>query len=225
MRRTLTRHPATLYYIHDPMCSWCWGFVPVWQQVKQQLSGRVTIEYLLGGLAPDTDLPMPQAMQVSIRDTWRRIQQEIPGIEFNYEFWTLCQPRRSTYPACRAVIASGMQDSGQQAESLKREKQEQMLRGIQEAYYLKAMNPSDDEVLIAIAQSIGLDADQFSVDLNSDECKRRFKQQRQQRREMGVRSFPNLVLSTGDRMLTVPIDYRDADSMVQAVLSVTESSG
>ena len=100
---------ATLYYIHDPMCSWCWGFRPVWDQVQDELQDTVHIQYVLGGLAPDTDQPMPAKMQVSIRSNWQRIQREIPGTEFNYDFWTICQPRRSTYPSCRAVIASKMQ--------------------------------------------------------------------------------------------------------------------
>ncbi|MFT6977114.1 MAG: putative protein-disulfide isomerase, partial [Shewanella psychromarinicola] len=21
---------TTLYYVHDPMCSWCWGYRPTW---------------------------------------------------------------------------------------------------------------------------------------------------------------------------------------------------
>ena len=28
---------AVLYYVHDPMCSWCWGFVPVQQQLQAEI--------------------------------------------------------------------------------------------------------------------------------------------------------------------------------------------
>ncbi|MBE8572891.1 DsbA family protein, partial [Vibrio sp. OPT46] len=26
-----------LYYVHDPMCSWCWGYKPTLDKLKQQL--------------------------------------------------------------------------------------------------------------------------------------------------------------------------------------------
>lgn len=58
---------STLYYVHDPMCSWCWGYHPVWQQLQQMLAQQwptqLTIRYLVGGLAADSDQPMPLEQQ------------------------------------------------------------------------------------------------------------------------------------------------------------------
>ena len=153
---------ATLYYIHDPMCSWCWGFRPVWDQVQDELQDKVHIQYVLGGLAPDTDQPMPADMQVSIRSNWQRIQREIPGTEFNYDFWTICQPRRSTYPSCRAVIAGKMQQPLLEKE---------LILAIQQAYYLDAKNPSDDDVLLKLAGDTGLNTDTFLRDYKSSRCR------------------------------------------------------
>jgi putative protein-disulfide isomerase len=28
----------TLYYVYDPMCSWCWGYKPVWLQIKEAVA-------------------------------------------------------------------------------------------------------------------------------------------------------------------------------------------
>ena len=97
---------SALYYVHDPMRCWCWGFKNTWADVQKKLPTNITVKNLLGGLAPDNDLAMPDEMQINIRDTWRSIQKQIPKTEFNFDFWTLCKPRRSTYPACRAVIAA-----------------------------------------------------------------------------------------------------------------------
>ena len=71
----VTTSNATLFYIHDPMCSWCWGFRPVWEQLEQQLSTTVKIVYIVGGLAPDSDQPMAIPMQQTLAATWQRIQQ------------------------------------------------------------------------------------------------------------------------------------------------------
>ncbi|MGB5741033.1 MAG: DsbA family protein, partial [Sedimenticolaceae bacterium] len=90
-----------LIYIHDPMCSWCWGFRPTFEQLCASLPRHVAVRRLLGGLAPDSDQPMPADMQMRLQQTWRRIQQRIPGTRFNFDFWRVCDPRRSTWPACR----------------------------------------------------------------------------------------------------------------------------
>ena len=186
-----------LYYGHDPMCSWCWGFRPVWQQLQQALTGIVDIRYVLGGLAPDTDQPMPEEMQRNIRDTWRTIQREIPGTEFNYDFWTRCNPRRSTYPSCRAIIACRMQQPALE---------ENMLLAIQHAYYLQAKNPSDDAVLISLAADIGLDVEKFSSDLNSEACRKLLDDEISTARDLYIHSFPSLVLLEGTLSEPVSIE-------------------
>ena len=61
-----------------------------------------------GGLAPDSDVPMPQEIVQYVKSAWRAVSAAA-GLELNWDFWTKCQPRRSTYPACRAVVAAGMQ--------------------------------------------------------------------------------------------------------------------
>ena len=123
---------STLYYIHDPMCSWCWGFRACWLNICKNLIDKINIQYVLGGLASDTDIPMPDEQQLIIHQTWKQIQQTIPGTEFNFNFWTECKPRRSTYPACRAIIAATNQCSSAG---------ENMLLAIQQAYYLMQKTP------------------------------------------------------------------------------------
>ena len=98
-----------LYYVHDPMCSWCWAFRPVLLELKAKLPDTIEFIRLLGGLAADSDDPMPEETRHYVMDNWKRIQQQLPDTEFNYDFWTTCTPRRSTYPACRAVIAARKQ--------------------------------------------------------------------------------------------------------------------
>ena len=102
-------NPTRLYYSHDPMCSFCWAFRPVWAKIQSTLADKkpdIEIISILGGLAPDSDAPMPEDVKNRVKAAWQYIEQNIPGTQFNYDFWGLQQPRRSTYPACRAVIAT-----------------------------------------------------------------------------------------------------------------------
>jgi len=194
-----------LYYVYDPMCSWCWGYKPVWQQIVQSLEGKVDIQYVVGGLAPDSDTPMPPEMRQQIASYWQKIENFL-GTEFNYEFWTRCTPRRSTYPSCRAALAARKQSSEQK-----------MIAAIQSAYYLEAQNPSDDDVLIQCAKSIGLDVEKFEQDYYTAELNQEFIQELQFARSIGGNSFPSLFLETQTGVIELPIDYQSAQTTLEQI--------
>lgn len=191
------------------MCSWCWGFRPVWQEVQEALRDEIEIKYLLGGLASDSQEPMSVDMQNKIGANWRRIQQEIPDTKFNYEFWNKCLPRRSTYPACRAIIACKMQD-----ESLEHD----MLLAIQQAYYLNAENPSDESLLIKLAGRIGLDIDSFIKDIRSDKCQHKLIAEIKYCRDMNINSFPSLLLKRGKSYVLLEIDYNNSNKILNQIM-------
>jgi len=199
----------TLYYAHDPMCSWCWGFKPHWQKLQQALPETVTTQYILGGLAPDTDEPMPEQMQQMLQQVWHRIAQTIPGTRFNHDFWTLNQPRRATYPACRAVIAAKAQDDVFE---------EPIITAIQQAYYLQAKNPSDDEVLIGLAGDIGCDVSLFKQSLNSTETMDSLKQHLLLAHRLGVQGFPSLFFEVvGKSPVPIALSYSDSQSVLEQI--------
>ena len=199
---------STLYYVHDPMCSWCWGFTQTWQQLQTALPATIKVTRLLGGLAPDTDAPMPEAMQQQIADTWRRISQHIPGVEFNFDFWERTQPRRATYPACRAVIAARQQ--GAQYDIA-------MTQAIQQAYYQQARNPSDETTLIELAKELGLDSHAFTDALHDPHTQTQLLEEISQARAMNTDSFPDLVLEHNGGYWHIPIDYTNHLPMLELI--------
>jgi putative protein-disulfide isomerase len=197
-----------LIYVHDPMCSWCFGFSKVYQQLTEQLPGNVALIRLLGGLAPDTDEIMPESTRQMVQQNWRRIEQQIPGVEFNYDFWTKCQPRRATYPACRAVIAAREQGD---------EYDISMTRQIQQAYYRQARNPSDNETLIELAGELGLDQERFSVQLVAEHTQQRLLDEIANTRAIGVSGFPSLVLQNDDGLQSVLVNYTDVNAVLEQI--------
>ena len=167
------------------MCSWCWAFRPSLNALLKELPKQINVVRLLGCLAPDSDAPMPDETRAYVQDNWQAIEQKVPGIKFNYDFWTKCKPRRSTYPACRAVIA---------ARSQGKEFDPAMTLSIQQAYYLQARNPSDYLTLIELADELGLDKDKFTEDIKSMETVEILRQEIKQSRRLGLNSFPGLLL-------------------------------
>lgn len=199
---------ATLYYVHDPMCSWCWGFRPTWQAIRDALPADIQVLPLLGGLAADTDQPMPEAMRTYLQQTWRTIHARL-GTPFNFDFWSQCQPRRATYPACRAVIAAAQQDAG-----------EAMVESIQRAYYLHAMNPSEPAVLRELAAELGLDAGRFATDISAPATAAELQRQIALARRLGIDSYPSLVyVAPQAAPQRIQHDYLDPHGTIELLLA------
>ncbi len=199
---------ATLFYVHDPMCSWCWGYQPAWQDLLHHLPEDISVTYVLGGLAQDSDEPMTEDMQLAIQTHWRRIQKQL-GTEFNYDFWRHCQPRRSTYPACRAVVAAEKQNAGVT-----------MTLAIQRAYYLRAMNPSENETLYILAEELALDVEIFRADLVSVSTETSLQQQITYSRSLGVNSFPSLVLDCNNELYRLAVDYKNYQTTLKQIADI-----
>lgn len=199
---------SRLFYIHDPMCSWCYAFNQSWAALQKDLPKDIQVVYLVGGLAPDTTEPMPPATQKIVQQAWQRIEQTVAGVQFNWDFWSRNTPMRSTYPACRAVLAAKKQRA---------EAAPEMMRAIQMAYYQNAQNPSLPETLQACAAEIGLDVTVFSDDLASPQIESELQHDIQLARSMDVYSYPSLRLVHKDSMFPIAVDYLNHRTMLDAI--------
>lgn len=200
-----------LYYVYDPMCSWCFAFEETFQEIKKNLSDDFEIIYIPGGLAPHSNEPMPKDMQEKIASIWFQIE-EMVGTKFNHDFWKKCIARRSTYLACQATIAARLQNQ-----------EEAMIKGIQKAYYQKALNPSDADTLIQIAKDIGLNIEKFSHDLTSPQVIELFEQDLTKRKKLRVNSFPTLLLQYKKECYPINIEYNNPKKMLNQIQNMSEN--
>ncbi len=206
---------TTLLHFHDPMCSWCWAFKPTWLTIQSGLDSDIEVQHITGGLAPDSDTPMPESMKTMLQGTWQRIEQTVPGTRFNYAFWTDTSPRRSTYPACRAVVAARLLDPG---------REQDMITGIQHAYYLNARNPSNNDVLIDVATQVGFDRDEYAARLTSDEVQTTFEQDLSLAARTGAQGFPSLFLTSAiTGPVPIPVDYNNAHAVISRIHETREA--
>lgn len=204
---------AILVYCYDPMCSWCWAFSPTWHMLKTNLTpmidkGKLSIRPIVGGLAIDSDEPMPMPMQEKLQAVWKHIESQV-GTQFNHDFWQQCKPRRSTYPACRACLVA-------RAEGLEM----QMIEQIQHAYYLHASNPSDLETLVGCGEKIGIEKERFTAAIENIKDSEQLELEIHQARQLGLNSFPSLAVLNNDRIVHISINYNNTDSMYAEIQQV-----
>ena len=197
------------------MCSWCYAFDFSLTALQKELPDFIRIKKIIGGLAPDTTQPMPVELQQNIQQTWRRIEQTVPNMLFNYDFWTINIPIRSTYPACRAILAARQQGA---------DFEDKMIGAIQTAYYQKAKNPSLTSTLVQCALEVGLAVDKFAHDLTSDEIEMELQNEIGTARSLSVISYPSLLLEHAGRLFPVSVDYLDHETMIREIASILENT-
>lgn len=187
------------------MCSWCWAFRPSLLSLLSGLPKEIELIRLLGGLAPDDEEPMSEETRLFVQGHWQAIQERVPGTKFNYDFWNNGVPRRSTYAACRAVIAARCQ--GQKLD-------DEMTFAIQKAYYLQARNPSDYSTLIALSGELGMDKDKFEQDIKSSATEEILLREINECRRLKLNSFPGLLLINDEKQTRIRPDYLNAKIML-----------
>ena len=196
---------SKLYYIHDPMCSWCYAFKKSYDELINLLPNNIEVVNIVGGLAKETNEIMPKQMQESIENIWYEIEQRT-GTKFNHDFWRVCKPKRSTYPACKAVLCAKEQNM-----------ENEMINAIQKAYYLEAKNPSDVDTLLDLAKNLNLDFDKFKNDLKGDYSQKLLEDDLEKRNKLKAFSFPTLLLQYKKEIYPIQIDFKNSKNMLKQI--------
>ena len=202
---------STLFYVIDPMCSWCYAFAPTWQKIIENLPSNIKVVYVQGGLAPISNETMSNDMQNMLQGVWKQIHNSV-GTEFNFDFWTKCTPRRSTYLSCQDAIAARVQG-----------KEYEMISAIQQQYYLNAKNPSNRDTLEEAAKMIEIDTKKFCKDLESDKIMLKLQEDFKIKDKIKVNSFPSLIFKYKNNYFPIKIEYNHYESMLEHINDLNDN--
>ena len=171
-----------LIYFTDPMCSWCYGFSPVIEEIRRAFGRALPIRVVMGGLRPGTETPMTDDARREIAGHWTHVH-EATGLPFDERVLTE-DFVYDTDPAARAVVV------------VRREGDElacSYLGRIQRAFYAEAQDVTSREVLADLAEELGLDRHDFLEQWDSEEAKEETWADYAVSQRAGVTGFPTLV--------------------------------
>ena len=205
---------GTLYYFGDPMCSWCWGFKPVLEQLDKEYPElrRVTV---MGGLRGGDPIPMGDDLAAMIQNAWERIE-ETTGQPFNHEFWRRHRPLMTTWPACRAVLT---------AKAIDPSRQWPFMVGMFEAYFTGLMDPTKRETHLTVAQRLGFELREFETMLDSARIDAALQEDLQFTQKYGVTGFPTVVLSLGSENYLISPGYQPVEVLRRAINAAYKAAG
>jgi putative protein-disulfide isomerase len=172
-----------LIYFSDPMCSWCYGFSPVVEDIRRAFGRALPIRVVMGGLRPGTEHPMTEEAKIEIADHWTHVR-EATGLPFNGAGMSAPGFVYDTDPAARAVVVA-RRDGEEMASAF--------LSRTQRAFYAEGRDVTTAEVLADLADELGLEREGFLEAWSSEAAKEETWRDYAISQRAGVTGFPTLV--------------------------------
>ena len=202
-----TPKAKTLIYVLDPMCSWCWGFSPVLEEITERFQDQVTFQMMLGGLRPGNTERFDESRRAYILQHWHAVNKRT-GQPFNFNFQMEPTFTYDTEPAARATLVTRQLMPGKEWECVKI---------IQEAFYVQNNDVTKFEILENVVKKLGIDVSEFSQRFKDPQTKHVLWEEFGQARQLGVSGFPTLLGQQGQSVSTLMHGYQDVEALVPSI--------
>ncbi len=200
---------AKLIYVGDPMCSWCYGFSPEFSKAVGALKDEVEMELVMGGLRPDGQETMAELGDF-LKHHWEEVAAR-SGQVFKYDLLSEKEFVYNTEPSCRAVTLM---------EQIVPDKKYMFFKKVQEAFYAKNENPHDVKTYVNILNDIGINAKTFEEKFNTKEAQQLVLGDFNRARQLGVNSFPTVLLEHNGNVQRINSGYAKAEEVVAKVRNI-----
>ena len=194
---------ADAYYVTDPICSWCGGFSPVIESIRDEYRDRADFSIVVGGLRVGTKDTMTDSVRDTVVHHWKEVNKQT-GQPFNFDFDVPEGFVYDTEPACRAVVTVRELDDTLVFD---------YLREVHCAFYLNNRNVVDTEILADIAVDAGIPRSDFLTRFEAADTRQKTLDDFAQALEWGIRGFPSVVLRERDRLRLLTVGYQGLESL------------
>ncbi len=205
----MSQEKATLIYVGDPMCSWCYGFAPELETAVHTLKEDVNLRLIMGGLRPYNTQTMSD-LEDFLKEHWEHVN-EASGQPFSYDILKSKTIRYDTEPPSRAVLV---------VRKLAPEKELAFFKAVQTAFYKDNANTMELATYLAIAKNFDIAETAFQKAYESETMKQATRDDFAEAGEMGIRGFPSMVLQKDGQYYLISNGYTKAEKIVATVQQI-----
>ena len=202
----MSQDKATLIYVGDPMCSWCYGFAPELTETLETLGDDVNFELLMGGLRPYNTQTMSE-LKSFLTHHWEDVSNA-SGQPFTYGILDDTNITYDTEPPSRASIV---------VRKLNPAKELAFFKGAQTLFYQQNKNMHLAESYKELIEKLDIDFEAFQKSFESQEMKDAVRADFAKSSELGIRGFPSMVLKKGDEYILISNGYMKSENVVARV--------
>lgn len=205
----------SLIYVADVMCSWCWGFAPTVERLREDLGLDVLV--VNGGLRPgDSAEAMTPKMSEFLKGCWADVGKasgqpfDMAGLERGVEW------RYDTEPPARAVAT--LRDADPEAALT-------LFHRLQKAFYAENVDIVDSGTWGPLLEGLVDDVSGFVARATSEEGRKLAWRDFSQARSWGISGFPCLLLRHKEQLSLVTRGWAPDDGVVDGVRSYLVDKG
>ncbi len=195
---------ARLLYVMDPMCSWCWGFAPVFDALAAQAQAAdVSLHLVAGGLRPGTAQSLDGASRDYILKHWRAVAERT-GQAFRFDGALPEGFVYDTEPASRALVA---------LRSLAADKVWPLVQAIQQAFYVEGRDVTRPAILVELAEQLGMPRQAFAAAFDSAAQRVATQADFAWAQNLGIAGFPTLLAERNGQLALLTNGYQPLETL------------
>lgn len=195
-----------LYYVFDPICGWCFGMSPSITALHEEWKDHIDFEVLSGGMVLGDRVGPIRNFAHIIQGSRARLE-ETTGVRFGEAFWTKLEQGDMVMGSLKPSIALAV------SRDLAPGKSVEFAAAIQRAIYVDGMEPEQTEQYRTLAESFGLDADDFLKRMEFPHYEMVANKDFAQSAKWGIQGFPSVVLFHQDQGYLIARGYLPFDAL------------
>jgi predicted DsbA family dithiol-disulfide isomerase len=202
-------------YFSDLLCVWAWIAQPRLEELEKQWGNEITLRHHFVDIFGDCHQKIPDkwGLDDGFEKFGDHVQQSAEPFELakvSPHVWHNVQPR-SSGQAHLVLRAAGLTNRAQQLPAL--------AKRFREAFFCEAQDISDQDVLLALAQELGFNADELLGKLQDGSAIAAYSTDLRRSSELGVRGSPTWILNSGRQVLYGNVGYRILSANIEELLS------
>jgi putative protein-disulfide isomerase len=206
---------ATLIYIYDPMCGWCFGFSHILDSFKNKHADEFDYEIISGGMVVgDREGYIRNDLATYLESSYEKVEN-MAHIKYGNAFIEKLKNRElwltSSIPT-------------QALETFKKYKYEQandFASGMQQAFFYDGKDMRDTNVYIQIIKKYQLNEKEFISRMYSDEIKKEAQMSYQTATNYGVNGYPSVIMEYRGKYYLITrgfVDYPTLEASIKKII-------
>lgn len=186
----------------DPVCTWCWGSVPVIRALAYRYGEQIEIDYVMGGMVEDISSYSNRRLSVggdvalsnrNIHRHWLEASEihGMPVCESGFHLFS--DERRSTLPQNFAYIAAKLYVE-ENCHTMPPDAHLHFLRRLQEATAVSALLTNEKSIIFDLSATVGFDPVKFAEIYRSEKVNKLYEEGKRRCRTFDPLTLPTYLL-------------------------------
>ena len=205
----------TIYYVYDPLCSWCYGFSPVIKKIKSAYKDQFDFQVISGGMQSGERNQPVSAIRDYLKGAYKNVTERT-GVEFGEKFMDVLEDGIRMLDSIPPSIALSI------VKDLKPEEALSFAATIQEAIYFDGIDWNTVEAYIPYLKAYDIDTDEFKRNFEDPIYKEKTLEDFKLAANFGVTGFPSVILKKDEKYYLLAqgyVPFEQLDAAVEQVLT------